>query len=299
LIARAHLWTSLALGLALACTAAPASAQQRRDAGSPFPHLDLSLKPDPGKATSKNETRCEQCHTTSAWDHATFDHDKTGFPLRGAHVGAACKNCHAVDFTEPIGRTCVACHQDPHRGEFGTQCLGCHKEQSWVPLFNVDAHRRTNFPLVGRHASIPCTECHIAMTDRSFQLSTVACLGCHQGDFNGTASTQVNHIQLGFSTACAACHTSVTWSGAHFPAHDACFQIIGGAHANIQCLQCHPSLAGATITGTCATVPPAACSSCHAHVCSKMDALHSARRVPGYQCSDQKCYSCHRIVSSP
>ena len=288
-----------ALALCVAAVAGAALAQQRRDAGPQFPKLDLRPRAMPSvtKDASKSDVRCEQCHTTGAWDLApAFEHAKTGFPLRGAHAGAACKLCHAVDFNQSVARTCTGCHQDPHRGEFGTQCAGCHKEDTWVPLFNVDAHRRTNFPLIGRHSSIPCTECHIAMTNRSFELSTVACLGCHRADYNATAATQVNHLQLGFSTQCAECHTSVTWSGAHFQAHDQCFQINGGPHTNIQCLTCHTSLAGKTVTGACAT-GTATCSTCHEHLCARMAPIH--QKVPGYQCADQKCYACHRIVSSP
>jgi hypothetical protein len=291
----------LARFLALLSTtvAASAAAQQRpADAGFQVPRIDLRLHlpaatPAPSAA---GDTRCEQCHSTASWQKATFDHDKTGFPLRGAHAGASCKGCHPGDLSEPLSRACAGCHQDPHLGEFGTQCQGCHREDTWVPFFNTDAHRRTNFPLVGRHAFIPCTECHVAMTNRNFGLTTVACTGCHQKDYDATATTPVNHIQLGFSTACGGCHTSITWSGARFQAHDACFQIVGGAHGNIQCLRCHTSLAGAQVNGTCST-NTAACSGCHEHACSKMDVLHM--KVPGYQCADLKCYACHRIVSSP
>jgi hypothetical protein len=298
MIARALRQGARSLALTLACMALPAAAQQRIDAGFQVPHIDLRFRipPTTAKSVPTTETRCEQCHTTAAWEKATFDHEKTGFPLRGAHAGASCKSCHAGDLSEPLARGCAGCHQDPHLGEFGQQCQGCHREDTWVPLFNVDAHRRTNFPLVGRHAFIPCTECHVVMTNRNFGLSTVACLGCHQADYNATIATPVNHIQLQFGTACGGCHTSITWSGARFQAHDACFQIIGGSHGNIQCLACHTSLAGAHVSGTCNT-NTAACSSCHAHVCSKMDVRHM--KVPGYQCADLKCYACHRIVSSP
>jgi len=284
--------------LALALWTPQASAQKLGDAGTRAPKLDLmpSVTRSPATASPAGETRCEQCHTTEKWDHAVFAHEKTGFPLLGAHASAACKSCHGGDLSKPVTQMCAGCHQDPHRGEFGQQCQGCHRVDTWVPMFNVDAHRRTNFPLVGRHAFLPCTECHIAMTNRSFQVSTVDCLGCHRKDYDATAATPVNHFQLQFSTACAACHTSISWQGAHFPAHDACFQIIGGAHSAIGCLNCHTSLAGAQVTGACNT-GTATCSSCHTHVCPKTDPIHV--KVPGYQCRDPKCYACHRIVSSP
>lgn len=285
-----------ALPLACALWAASASAGKPVDAGFPTIRLDLRLPAAMPTAGPSGATRCENCHSTSAWDQAAFDHDKTGFPLHGAHAHADCKSCHVVDFSAPLARSCAGCHHDPHVGEFGQQCQGCHREEGWAPLFNVDAHRRTNFPLVGRHAFIPCTECHVAMTDRNFGLNTVQCIGCHRKDYNATAATQVNHMQLQFSTVCGSCHVAVRWQGAHFPQHDSCFQIIGGAHSSIQCLTCHTSLSGAQVNGACNT-GTATCSTCHAHVCPKMDPLHA--NVPGYQCRDAKCYACHKITSSP
>jgi hypothetical protein len=287
----------LALVLGLACWAAVASANgpwQLPDAG-PL-KLDLRVLSAPAAPQASGGTRCEKCHTTAAWDQAAFDHDKTGFPLRGAHVHTDCKSCHIQDLSTSISTSCAGCHHDVHLGEFGQQCQGCHKEETWTPLFNVNAHRRTNFPLTGRHAFIPCTECHVAMTDRNFALDTVQCIGCHRADFNATQATQVNHVQLGFSQSCGACHTGVRWQGAHFPQHDQCFQIIGGAHASIQCLTCHTSLANAQVNGMCAT-GTATCSSCHEHLCPKMDPIHT--NVPGYQCRDAKCYACHKITSTP
>jgi hypothetical protein len=289
----------------LGATASLAGSQSTSpDAGPPRVDL-LPREAKASTATATNgDTRCEQCHSTSNWEKATFDHDRTGFSLKGAHAGAGCKECHTVDFSQTLSRNCASCHQDAHRGEFGTQCQGCHTEASWAPLFNAEAHRRTNFPLVGRHAFIPCTECHTAMTNRTFERTTVECVGCHQADYNSTVGTQVNHVQLGFNTQCGTCHTSTTWNGARFTGHDSCFQIVGGHHSQISCLGCHSSLAGVMATGNCST-HTFTCSGCHEHACAKMDSLHASIKlngssgVPGYACQDSKCYVCHTIVSSP
>jgi hypothetical protein len=69
---------------------------------------------------------------------------------------------------------------------------------------------------------------------------------------------------------------------------------VGTVHANITCFGCHTSLAGARLTGACAT-HTAACTACHTHTCDRTDAQHVT--VPGYQCKDQKCYECHRFSS--
>ncbi len=263
------------------------------------------LPPPPAAAVAsaaafRQDTKCASCHSTKAWDLAAFDHDKTGFPLRGAHAGAECKECHTASLEAPLSRACAGCHQDVHQGEFGHQCQGCHSEQNWLPLFNVDAHRRTNFPLVGRHAAIPCTECHTDMTNRGFARETVNCLNCHQNAYQATAATQVNHVQMGFGTACGACHTGLAWQGAHFPEHDSCFLINSGSHSGIACLTCHSNLFRARPTGTCNTNTET-CTSCHAHLCAAMDAQHTPAKLAAagltdpsaYSCKDLKCYQCH------
>jgi hypothetical protein len=59
-----------------------------------------------------------------------FDHDKTGFPLRGAHV-RACADCHQPSgksrFT-PTPNTCLGCHATVHQPKKFTnaQCSQCH-----------------------------------------------------------------------------------------------------------------------------------------------------------------------------
>src|SRR5262245_47192494 len=45
---------------------------------------------------------CSACHTPSGWKLSSvagesgFDHDRTGFPLRGAHARKACTGCHSA-----------------------------------------------------------------------------------------------------------------------------------------------------------------------------------------------------------
>ena len=118
------------------------------------------------------------------WEKVRFNHDPTGFPLRGAHVDVTCNGCHSQGFDKPVADTCSGCHRDRHASEFGLHCEGCHDEKSWRPLFNADAHRSTNFPLVGRHALIPCTECHGNVRDRVFAQAAVRCDACHEADLH-------------------------------------------------------------------------------------------------------------------
>lgn len=240
------------------------------------------------------DTRCEACHGTSGWRPVTFDHSKTGFPLEGRHLTASCGACHvgSRDFKEPLPTSCSACHQDVHTGEFGTRCGNCHDARDWSSRFDADAHQRTNFPLTGRHAAIPCEECHLEQRDRRFTRATLDCVACHQADYQRTALTGIDHVRAGFGTDCKSCHFTSQFKGALFPAHRACFQIDAGPHAGISCLGCHTLFSGAPISiGTCSG-DNFSCIQCHA--CSKMQGIHA--QVGGFQCKDRKCYECHTFT---
>jgi len=244
----------------------------------------------PTAAPAMAQTPCEQCHSTASWASTSIDHGATGFPLKGKHQHTDCRSCHQRDFKTPLPTICSGCHLDAHKGELGQRCEGCHHEEDWQSLFTADAHRRTNFPLIGRHALLPCTECHFQTRDRTFNRTATDCVGCHQQQYNQTALTSVNHAAAGFSTSCRQCHDAWRFSPARWLAHDTCFRISSGSHAGIRCLSCHTSLSGVRASGTCST-GTAACSSCHEHTCTRMDQQHV--NVPGYQCKDRKCYECH------
>jgi hypothetical protein len=254
-----------------------------------------ATKPTPARARAAADadvTLCEACHAVEGWGRVRFNHDPTGFPLRGAHIAVACGGCHAKGFEVPVADSCSGCHRDRHAGEFGVHCEGCHDDRSWRPLFEADAHRRTNFPLVGKHALIPCQECHGNQRDRRFAGAAVACASCHQADFLRTGATSIDHTVAGFSRECQTCHNTWRFSPARLPSHDACFRISSGAHHDIRCLGCHSSLGAATFTGACNT-GTFTCSGCHAHACAKSDRQHT--QVMGYVCGDPKCYQCHNL----
>jgi hypothetical protein len=251
-----------------------------------------ALGPAPA-AYAPGLTRCVACHQPTGWTDVSFFHDRTGFPLRGRHEEAPCRSCHLDGFERPLPTACGSCHQDPHRGDLGMRCEGCHTPETWRSDFPADAHRRTNFPLVGRHAFLPCVECHPDARDRSFSGPAVPCVDCHLADYQRTRGGAIDHVAMGFSTECRECHDPWSFARGVFAAHDACFQLRGTEHAGIACRDCHRAavppggITGASNTGT------AACSSCHEHTCARMDREHDD--VPGYQCKDRKCYECHRF----
>ena len=247
----------------------------------------------PMPAHAATDTRCESCHSTAGWKPVTFDHSRTGFPLEGRHRAASCAGCHrsSQDFSAPVPVSCAACHKDVHTGEFGARCQSCHDPRDWTSRFDVNAHQRTNFPLVGRHASIPCEECHLEQRDRRFTRATLDCYACHQADYARTALTSVDHARAGFGTDCKSCHFTTRFKGAQFVAHRTCFQIDAGPHANIACLKCHTTLSTAVVTGACSG-SDFSCIQCHA--CSVVQPEHPPD--VGFQCKDRKCYECHSFT---
>lgn len=133
---------------------------------------------------------CDTCHQTSAWNVVAFDHDRTRFPLTGAHEGRACRACHPGEGAaialagRPLG--CAGCHTDPHGGRFardgGTDCLRCHEATAWSRV-RFDHDRETRFPLTGAHRSVPCAGCHRRHTAEGVVVRYsgvgTACADCH------------------------------------------------------------------------------------------------------------------------
>ena len=246
-------------------------------------------------AHEKSDTRCEVCHSAATWTRVTFDHSHTGFPLTGRHLGVECIACHvSQDFKAPLPVSCNACHRDVHEGELGTRCASCHDSGSWKSRFTADTHRRTNFPLTGRHAVMACEECHLDTRDRSFVRAALECVACHRLDYARAAITSIDHAAAGFGTSCRDCHSASTFRGARFAAHDACFQLAPGPHSGIRCLECHTSQPRGIVTSSCST-NTASCTRCH--ICPTMQARHTD--VAGFQCRDRKCYECHQFVAAP
>ena len=62
-----------------------------------------------------------QCHNTNKWKPSLFDHETTGFSLKGGHENVACGACHQLKkdvngeqvlFYKPTPKACEACHSN-------------------------------------------------------------------------------------------------------------------------------------------------------------------------------------------
>lgn len=281
--------------LPLAAALAGASSPSPLPAAPAPPDLSLS----PGSPHPSGDTDCGACHTAEGWRPVTFAHDKTGFPLEGRHREVSCKACHReASLSAPIPRACSACHRDVHLGRLGQRCQDCHDPTSFASqAFGPEAHRRTGFPLTGRHALIACEECHGDLRDRGFSRPNGRCIGCHQADLaRATAGgAALDHGAAGFPPDCRSCHSTWHFTPATYPAHEACFDIRRGPHAFIRCTDCHSSIpVVASVNGplTCST-DTANCLRCHGNVASG----HSG--VAGFALVNRKCYECHRFAAAP
>ena len=135
-------------------------------------HLkDFQGATNPSHVSGGFAQTCETCHTTAAWQPATFDHAKSGFPLTGAHTvpPRQCTDCHVNNNFNITSTTCVSCHQNDfntavspvaHAG-FPTTCQQCHDTVQWTDA-KFD-HSTTGFTLTGAHTVPPrqCTDCHV------------------------------------------------------------------------------------------------------------------------------------------
>jgi len=230
-------------------------------------------------------TDCQTCHTPSTWNRAHFDHQRSGFPLTGAHRATTCESCHFAGRFRGTPKDCLSCHefqysraQPPHdpTGFPPSQCTSCHNTTAWAGA-GFD-HGATAFPLTGAHRSAACSSCH---GDGVYKGKPTACQSCHMTDFN---AAQPNHVTSGFDpAACAGCHNTTAWAGATFN-HDATAFPLTGAHRTTTCVSCH----GDGVYAGKST----ACQSCHLDDYNLATPNHAAA---GFAAS--ACATCHNTTS--
>jgi hypothetical protein len=202
---------------------------------------------------------CSACHTSESWtllrQPMAFKHSETGFPLVGAHATVKCANCHTTPVFAHVGVACVDCHTDIHRAQFGNDCQRCHTPKDWKPVQDMlSLHAERGFPLVGAHTVVDCDACHIRQGRDEYLAVSVDCEGCHLGDYHATEDP--NHAEVGFPTDCRLCHSPATptWQDATFDHLAVTGYALRGAHASLNCSNCHTSASQS---------PPTDCYGCH------------------------------------
>ena len=139
-----------------------------KEAAKPFRHASLSLQlMNDCISCHKNQTpkntlhqlakgNCLECHQTTSWKPATFDHKK---------------------FTASSGNQCISCHKadqpsdDMHR-QTQASCGTCHSTSRWIPatfnhnrFFRLDSDHRTS-----------CKTCHTEQEN----YKKYTCYNCHE-----------------------------------------------------------------------------------------------------------------------
>jgi hypothetical protein len=228
-------------------------------------HLkDYQGASNPNHVSASFPQTCAQCHNTTSWSGASFNHNLTNFPLTGMHTvpPRQCSDCHVANNYNLTTGACVTCHLKDYQGttnpnhvssNFPQGCDQCHNTSSWSNAkFN---HNSTGFSLTGAHTVPPrqCSDCH---TNNNYNLTSMACYSCHQTDY-AKAVSPINHIAAALPTACETCHDTVQWSNGKFNHASTGFQLTG-AH----------------------TVPPRACADCHV--------------ANNYSLNSTLCYTCHQ-----
>lgn len=233
---------------------------------------------------------CEQCHTVRGWQVSVQQVQQhfNRFPLLGTHATLECDSCHksaAVGQFQGLSTQCYSCHAQDYQGTtgpnhapagFSTTCNECHNFDTWFGV-NFNHLQYTGFALTGMHATLQCNQCHI---NNKFKGTPADCVGCHLPDYQKT--TNPNHVAFAFPQTCQTCHSTSGWSPANF-SHNTVGFALTGAHATLQCIQCHTNNNYKLTSGACSTCHmkdyngttnpnhvqatfPTTCDSCHSTV---------------------------------
>jgi hypothetical protein len=222
---------------------------------------------------------CEGCHGVAGFSPALYtleQHQKSRYPLQGAHLAVPCGGCHLKDKTGGEKRyqfdfkatTCESCHGDPHSGVLSKipnagNCESCHNVDTWQQL-SFD-HNKTKFPLSGKHAQTLCRNCH-AVDPAQFDPAAMkftqigyACADCHQdvhrGQFRSTTSVA--------ATDCSRCHQTSKWQELNFDHNRDSAYKLTGAHLKVPCVGCHKAESEELVTFIRYRPLGTDCQSCH------------------------------------
>lgn len=300
-----------------ACHATPAVSPGKDAKGQPIPqwkplkHADCSAchkDPHAGRFAGS----CASCHQTSSFTQiarGAFDHDKTRYPLRGAHAAVACDKCHdprKPNTQKPAFARCDDCHRDAHNGTAtlggkAVDCAACHDLKAFAPsTYTAAQHQKSAYPLLGRHAAAACASCHVkraadatlGSAHVALRQEHAACVACHADPHDGRFRPAGARPR---SRDCLACHDYDAYRPSLYDEAmhaDSGFPL-DGAHRAVACQECHAelkaapsrsSLRGAILAKMTFAQPQHACADCHADV---HRGQFAARRDHG------SCDKCH------
>jgi hypothetical protein len=194
---------------------------------------------------------CENCHNTSTWANAVFDH--TGV------VAGTCFSCH--DGKKATGRStshivinspplCDACHRSfstwtpvaaaaVDHTQVSSTCFNCHN--GTIASGKPNTHVKSSNLCATCHVTggQPWTIYHFDHTDSV--VAATACFTCHNGTVKNAQAKDAAHLNT--TTLCEACHVFTAW-GPLVPAKFDHTQAVG------TCSACHDGTHKLGVTGT-------------------------------------------------
>jgi hypothetical protein len=224
-----------------------------------------------------NDAACLACHPTGSSD-GSFDHNKSAFPLTGAHITTPCAQCHTNGYAG-TSTVCANCHTNDfnqttnpnHKTDgISNDCATCHTTAlGWKPA--TFPNHNSVYVITGAHTSKSCEDCHKG----NYNTTPNTCAGCHTNDFN--QATNPNHVTSQFPNTCETCHSQTAWAPSTFN-HSTVYPLIG-AHTTVACTACHT--AGYVNT-------PNTCSGCHTNDYNQTtNPNHTTAQFP------KTCETCH------
>ncbi|HET6613209.1 MAG TPA: hypothetical protein VFG83_14530 [Kofleriaceae bacterium] len=221
--------------------------------------------------------KCENCHTEHAGRRTdimgwaaiggtkSFNHNLTGWPLKGKHAAIDCEDCHKEKNRQGLrtymglDSTCGSCHKkdSPHKSTAARmmKCERCHTQSIWNPnkrVMDFDHNKKSDasFPIEGSHKDVSCGKCHPKSRFKLQFKDPGSCANCHD-------SPHDRHL---FGTKkCDSCHSPRfrRLKDIRFDhGRQTHFDLVG-AHARLDCYGCHTDRLGKK-------KPKKQCESCHA-----------------------------------
>jgi hypothetical protein len=202
-----------------------------------------------------------------------------------AQLAHDCGACHAAPWSsKSMDDRCMACHTDVrtqvqgqsgiHGGMLGamsSSCKACHSEHlgpngSLNANFNHDSFP---FKLTGKHASVPCQQCHAnAASSQDLRNTPQDCYSCH---------AKVDKHGGTFGQLCGQCHNTTSWANATFD--HKIFPVNHGTDAQAStCKTCHPTNLSAYT-----------CYGCHRHTPANVQSGHEGKSLAALA----DCIRCH------
>jgi hypothetical protein len=140
-------------------------------------------------------------------------------------------------------------------------------------------HFTTGFELIGAHASVECSQCHV---DGALKGTPTACQACHTaGARTGSTAKPTNHILS--SDDCSQCHTPFAWRPVARFNHINVLGTCSSCHNSVQAVGKGPSHLPTTLE----------CNVCHVVNQSWTTAAFDHAGITG------NCASCHDNVHAP